>query len=380
MHIPLDQPVELTLWGLPAKDGNVVTIHATKDNIPLFIYDSKNKTWQGLVTPGKIGDQIGLRIGSFYGGSNKPTSQDLRNITQIITRDYNIGGVYIGTANAQPVEGKFDFSGMNWTLDQAKSSQHPVYVHPIIWNFDAPDWMRGKSRDELIAVIKTHVTTVITELNRRMQEKGIAGPAIIDVVNEAGTPGDFYLERIGPDYVDIAFEAAHAVYPEAILIYNDYDNHTKDGQRYQNTLKIVNQLKKKGLIQAVGVEMVIRADSVPAESAIAEAMKSYGLPVVISESIIDLRNIAGSQELRLLVQKEIQRRIVRAAVESGVVTTFIAFQVGDKFSVYQDPTFQYSAPNANPTLYDDSLNPKPAFFGLMQGVFEAWISRTPGSK
>ena len=72
------------------------------------------------------------------------------------------------------------------------------------------------------------------------------------VVNEAGSGDDYFMRKIGKDYIEIAFQAARDTGKELgvplILIYNDYSNDTPSGSRTEITQEIVNELKGKGLI------------------------------------------------------------------------------------------------------------------------------------
>jgi len=231
------------------------------------------------------------------------------------------------------------------------------------------DWLRKKKDVDLSTAVRSHVTTVMTELKNIVEMKRLRHP-IVDVVNEVGGPGDFLFERLGLDYVKIAYEAAKRAYPEALLLLNHFGNHTKDGPMYAITKEVTTLLN--GLLYAVGAELLEDAASPSSEKETTEGLASYNLPVIVSENVVDLRNISGTKEVRFLRQKEVQRSSIRSALRSKAVIGFIPFQVGDKFSIWNDPSNPSSAANSDPTLYDNDLQPKPSYYGLMQGMFETW--------
>jgi GH35 family endo-1,4-beta-xylanase len=94
-------------------------------------------------------------------------------------------------------------------------------------------------------------------------------------------------------------------------------------------------------------------------------MKSYGVPVVITELDVDISGITNQD--RLLIQAQIYHTIFEAALDSGVCRAIFMFQVGDKYSWLET---DLKRSNADPTPYDDALNPKMAYYAIVQVLFD----------
>jgi len=94
-----------------------------------------------------------------------------------------------------------------------------------------------------------------------------------DVVNEAVEPADArpdglrkspWLDLIGPEYIELAFQTAAKADPQAKLTYNDYgieldtqEHIVKRGQ----VLLLLRRLKARGVpLHAVGVQSHLQAD------------------------------------------------------------------------------------------------------------------------
>lgn len=203
--------------------------------------------------------------------------------------------------------------------------------------------------------------------------KLFAGKEIIFVVvNEAYTPGDIFQNKIGDEYVEIAFQTARATNPSAILIYNDYFNHTSSGkwsgERTKITKDIVEKLKSQNLIDGVGVQMpIVDANTPPAKDDVIETMRNYGLPVYVSEFGVTLQNVGGTNAERFAKQAQIYKDMLEATIESNVGKAFIPFQLGDKFHVWENLTQNpFYSKKADPTPFDDNLQPKPAYFAMQE--------------
>ena len=154
---------------------------------------------------------------------------------------------------------------------------------------------------------------------------------------------------------------------------------SKESVIYSNTkkaimpkTKIIEKLKKENLIDGVGVEMVIYADKLPPTYAdITSTLKSYGIPVYVTEFAVIMTNVSGSKEQRWLKQADIYYGIVRAVLESKVCNTIIYFNQTDTNSPWeiQKELYEYSV-NADPTLFDDNFNPKPAYYAVIQALYK----------
>ena len=119
--------------------------------------------------------------------------------------------------------------------------------------------------------------------------------AMWDVVNEALDDGEHYLrpsgwvKACGESFIAEAFRAAHEADPQALLIYNDYQNEVP--KKRDKMLRLVDSLQSQGVpIHAVGLQAHYEIDRVPFEDLeqTIVAVKQRGLKVVISELDIDL--------------------------------------------------------------------------------------------
>jgi endo-1,4-beta-xylanase len=199
------------------------------------------------------------------------------------------------------------------------------------------------------------------------------------VVNEAyaepNSPVDLFLERVGPEYIDIAFQTARETDPDAKLLYNDYDNHTLSGPgstRTAITRSIIERLKAKDLIDAVGVELGLRFPNIPMKADVVAALKSYPVPAIITEFGVLLKNLQGTTQERFARQAEVYRDMLEAAIESGNCNEFIVFQIVDRLSGWEHPEMSdvTASPLNDPTPFDDDFQPKPAYFA-MRDVLQA---------
>ena len=190
-------------------------------------------------------------------------------------------------AAIHPAPGQYQFNNADALLELAKKNKMQVIGHTLIWHEQTPDWIfnddTGKplNRQALLDQMKDHIYTVVGRYKGRIYGW--------DVVNEAiDNNGELrdtkYLQIIGPDYIQKAFEYAHQADPNAQLYYNDY-NMCNDVHR-QGVIRLIKQLQDSGIrIDAVGMQGHWGLDS-PSSEKIQQSineLSSLGVKVMITE-------------------------------------------------------------------------------------------------
>ena len=140
-------------------------------------------------------------------------------------------------------------SSWNWgSIDNidnyAKSHQFPFKFHALIWGSQYPDWIRDLSVPARYNAIVRWMDAV---------KERYPDLAMIDVVNEAvsGHQADtkYFIEALGGagktgyDWIIKAFEMAHERWPDAILIYNDFNTFQYNTDQY---IDLVRTLRDAG--------------------------------------------------------------------------------------------------------------------------------------
>ena len=130
----------------------------------------------------------------------------------------------LSMAVTQPEPGVFDFSRPDTIVDFAVENDMTARGHELIGGA-VPGWVSTGSwtADTLAQVLRDHVTAVVEHYRER-------NPGVVtqwDVVGDAFLPDGtlrptIWQQVIGDDYLRIAFEAARAADPDAILFYDDF--------------------------------------------------------------------------------------------------------------------------------------------------------------
>jgi len=147
--------------------------------------------------------------------------------------------------------GTFSWTNADRSANYAKQHHFPFKFHTLIWGAQYPSWMDNLSTNEQYKAIVEWFDAV---------KKHYPDLEIIDVVNEAVAghqPAPYKAAlggdgRTGYDWIIKAFELAHERWPDAILVYNDYNTFQWQIDQY---ITLVRALRDAGApIDAYGCQ------------------------------------------------------------------------------------------------------------------------------
>ena len=223
----------------------------------------KSKFLKGLLSAALLGGAVnavagpGLADGAAKFVGNITTRGQVRSdFTQLwnqITAENECKWGSINTAR-----GQFNWSGCDAAYNWAKNNGGHFKFHALVWGSQYPSWIKGKSASETKQIIEEWFDAVA---------KHYPDLEMIDVVNEAIRTGNNSYHSDYPstniiaalggdngnyDFVAEAFRMARKRWPNAILIYNDYN--TVQWQKNEG-IDLIQKLKKAGApVDAYGLQ------------------------------------------------------------------------------------------------------------------------------
>jgi endo-1,4-beta-xylanase len=266
----------------------------------------------------------------------------------------------------QKTPGVYDFSGGDRIVDFAESRGMRVKGHALVWHQALPSWVEALSPPELRIALEDHIRTVAGHYRRRVYAWDVVNEAIDD--GQPGLRSTVFSRGLGPDYVAEAFRLARRADPEAQLIYNDYGGEGLN-RKSNDVYALVKDLKERGLVDGVGLQMHISAASFPAVADIRaniQRLADLGLQVNISEMDVRVKDVPGDAATKLQRQRQVYRDVVAACVAVPRCEAVTLWGFTDAHS-WVDGFFGAD----DPLLFDEQYRAKPAFFG----VEDAYLGR-----
>ena len=271
----------------------------------------------------------------------------------------------------RPSAKEFHFGPADQILKFADASQMPLRGHTLIWNENAPAWLKGLSGREIERVFDIHIETVVSRYHGRLHSW--------DVVNEPFWPGHDqvggyrkgpWFAAMGASYVPRAFRRVGGIDKSVRLCLNEAHcelaNEWGQGIR-PRLLGLVDSLLDQGLpLKAVGLQGHIvpewgSSDEI-FQTFLAEIAKR-GVDIYITELDMSDKTFPADPKARDAAMAARYASFLDMVLAFPEVKIIETWQLADKYSWYRD-----LKPDARPLLFDAALKPKPSYDALVQAL------------
>ena len=272
----------------------------------------------------------------------------------------------------QPVQGVFDWVDADALLAFAEQNGMEFHGHPLIWHTQAPSWLEDEEfdRDTMIQIMYDHIDALVGRYAGRIP--------FWDVVNEAIEQTDgvydyrhtFWYDRIGPDFIDLAFQRAHEADPNAQLVYNDYKIELMGHPKADRVFELVSDMVSRGIpIHQVGLQnhWFITPDGdtadLPDPAMLRANMARYaeiGIGVQVTE--FDVRIGRPLDDAKTQAQAWVFGEVLQACIEAPNCNRLTVWGLSD-FDSWVPGTFpEYDFAH----IFDANFVAKPAYHTMTQ--------------
>ena len=315
-----------------------------------------------------LADRAGIAAGaSFVEGSDQP------QFRAILGREFNSTTVPTYWSTTEPQPGVFDFAVADVAASEGEARGLRLRGHPLVWGRLAlPAWVNAMTDPAALRTAMTaHIQTVVGRYAGRIAQW--------DVVNEPltlfgatgttdGLESYVFLRLLGPSYIAEALAAAHAADPDAKLFVNELLA-LAPGPKQERFFRLAQELLAAGApLHGVGFQGHITPPYAPtvrptrAEMvATFERFAALGLAVEITELDVTLANRSSCQRA---LQGETYRDVMAACLAVPACRGVTTWGIGDGFTWIKN---SFGVDGA-PLPFDESWQPKPAFFGLRDAL------------
>jgi endo-1,4-beta-xylanase len=273
----------------------------------------------------------------------------------------------------QPAEGQFTFEKADQLAAFAKGNGMKMRGHTLVWHNQTPDWVfQDADRETLLQRMKQHITTVMKRYKGTIFCWDVVNEAVTDEGSELYRPTK-WLEIIGEEYIEKAFEFAHEADPDALLFYNDYNE--SNPEKREKIYKLVKSLVDKGVpIHGVGLQAhwnLVNPSLEDIRTAI-ERYASLGLKLHLTELDVSVFNFEDKRtdlteptsEMLELQAERYQQIFQLLRQYRDNITSVTFWGAADDYTWLSD--FPVRGRKNWPFLFDENHQPKESFWKVIQ--------------
>ncbi|MBY0612792.1 MAG: endo-1,4-beta-xylanase [Beijerinckiaceae bacterium] len=339
--------------------------------------------FEARAMPGEGLAQIAARAGITFGAAaarETLTDTGYRRLytqeTRSITTDYALKFDAL-----RPSESEFRFEGADALIAFATENGLQKRGHTLIWNENAPDWLKAKSKAEKARVFDEHIDKVT--------ERYVGKIDVWDVVNEPFWPGHRlpggyrqgpWYDTFGPDYVKRALIRVGKIDKTVKIAINEAHTERSDelGQaNRKGMLRLIDEVQHAGApLHAIGLQGHLQPQF-PFDDdgyvAFLQDIAARKLEIHITEMDVDDTSFTSSIADR---DRDVAARVyayLSKVLAVPQVTMLSTWELSDLYSWYRDPDILKKAAIRRlprPLPFDDRMERKPMWKAIAQALAE----------
>ena len=281
-----------------------------------------------------------------------------------------------------PEENRYNWEPADKIAEFAEKNGLLLRGHTLCWHNQTPNWFFKKgdkivTKEELLARMKTHITDVVTRYKGKIYAWDVVNEAVLDGGDKIYRESEFY-KILGEEYIERAFEYAHAADPNAKLFYNDYN--TENASKRERIYQLLKKLKAKGVpINGVGLQghwSIFEPTAAELEESI-NKFASLGLEIQFTEvdvSVHPKRHDRSNEPFRGISEFTTDMETKHAAhykmlfevfrKHKDRITGITFWNLSDKSSWLDN--FPIKGRKDFPLLFDKDFKPKKAFWEVIK--------------
>ncbi len=265
-------------------------------------------------------------------------------------------------------DGAFRFDRADAIAAFARSRGMRLFGHTLVWYANEPEaFVRlDETRQSFEGALRNYVTAMVGRY------RGLASGW--DVVNEpirddgSGPRDSLWSRKLGQvGYFRVAFEAARAADPQAVLFTNDYHLESKPA-KLASYMRLIEQLLREGVpLGGIGCQTHLDSDlPAGAITRTLRALAGFGLPIHLSEMDVSvaqglLGDRAGAERRQAALYGEAMEAF--AALPDRQQFAFTVWGLRDS-----DSWLKRENGSDAPLLFDGAGTPKPAFGAVVKAL------------
>ena len=281
----------------------------------------------------------------------------------------------------RPSEGVYDFSQADALASFAAENHLRMRGHTLVWHQQNPAWLfkdaagrdlqaTPEDKTLLLQRLQDHIRTVVAHYKNAVYAWDVVNE-VIDPAEPDGFRRSRWFQITGTDFIDVAFRTAREAAPGAVLFINDYD--TTEPVKRTFLYNLVRDLRRRGIpVDGVGHQMHIHLKE-PSVDSVVQSIQMFsqlGVDNQVTELDVSVYPDSGNREsfssvsTEMLLQQGRRYRDLFAAFRGlkGQLSGVTFWGVADDHTWLK----QYPFPRLDlPLLFDDKLQPKYAFWGIV---------------
>ena len=296
-------------------------------------------------------------------------------LARFIAENFDLltAGVELKWARVRPNPDTYSFDTADWMVSFAQQNRMRFHGHNLCWHAANPRWFASVlTKENARRYLTDHITTVVRRYAGIVQSWDVVNEPLSlsskrpDLLSEGP-----WLDLLGPEYFDVAFNAAAEADPKALRILNVYQVEIEGGRNEdvrRSTLALIRDLlSRKVPLQAIGLQSHMSGTvsvASPSRNRFVRELRDLGLQVLITELDVNDAGLPSDFDKRDQAVAATYRNYLLDIMPAASPKQVMFWSVTDKANWYNDAHGVYFDRKDGllhrPGLLDDKFAPKVA--------------------
>jgi endo-1,4-beta-xylanase len=238
----------------------------------------------------------------------------------------------------RPTIDTYNFEQADAVVAFAEKNGMKVRGHNLCWHRQLPAWFKDQATTaNARGLLAAHIAQVAGRYAGRMHSWDVVNEAILTTDGRAdGLRDSPWLQLIGADYIEQAFQAARVADPQALLTYNDYGIEGEDAAsetKRAAVLVLLRRLKARHVpLDAVGIQSHVTAGHTYGAglTGFIAAARGLGLQVFLTEMDVNDREWPADEAIRDTAVADCYGSFLNTALADPAVRAVLTWGITDK--------------------------------------------------
>ena len=319
---------------------------------------------------GDLGKSRGLEIGCAFSGHADPAyRQLLAHHCRLISPEWQLKPRFLRPRRAA----LYNFGPSDAIAGFAASNAMAFHGHTLFWHEEPIRWAQSESFER----VKRDYGGFIRDVMQHYPQ-AVSWDVFNEIVGEqAPLRDEFFVQTFGLQFIDYCLRLAQDCAPAARLVINDYNMECATDWSYakqDNMLRLIEQIRAMGSpLHAIGIQGHLSSiHKASAESTVRfiDRLADLGLDVFISELDVNDSTMPADSAVRDVEVAAYYEEFLTAVLSRRSVKRLVFWGISDfdNWVVRRQTRERRRSGKARPALFDDRLQPKPAFDAVVRAL------------
>jgi endo-1,4-beta-xylanase len=331
----------------------------------------------------------GITIGSLYNyGYSNPIYVNYLTYNDVLKSEFSMMSLEWEFAMDEiwTSESVYDYTYLDHALQYAYDNNISVRGTHIFWHANIPSWLESGAYDSV--TVQSLVQAYITALFNHIQTNFPGVMTEVNVVNEVirddwdtdttynELRNTFWVQKLGTNYIENAFNWTKTAFPSAKLFINDYGTEFQGAKQIRLTNLLAALQTASVPVDGVGLQAHFSIHDIMEDpfdpalfSTALNIYKTMGFEIAITEMDVRINDDqTGITDAKLLDQAARFKQVVQLSLENSAVKSISLWGFNDDLSYLNGSAAWLPQTRDWGLIFDADFIKKPAYYSITEAL------------